>query len=101
MQQAGHDLRLQPLHEDIRLWMSLQKKTEKIMAVTAQINEFYTSATSNNSRGFFARLMTRVCLNSEARAIHRLETDSAHLLDADQLRHIKADFAARKARAEI
>jgi len=71
------------------------------MAVTAQLNEFHTSAHTDNSRGFFTRLMTRVTLASEARAIHRLETEAAHLLGTDQLRQIKADFAARKAKAEI
>ena len=71
------------------------------MAVTAQFNEFHTSAKSGSSHGFFTRLMTRVCLISEARAIHRLETEAAHLLSADQLRQIKANFAVRKAKADI
>ncbi|MEO9876938.1 MAG: hypothetical protein ABJM72_03500 [Anderseniella sp.] len=43
--------------------------------------------------------MTRISLICEARAIHRLETEAAHLLGTDQLRQIKADFAARKAQA--
>jgi len=71
------------------------------MAVTAQINEFHISANTSNPRGFFARLMTRICLVSEARAIHRLETEAAHLLGTDQLRQIKVDFAARKVKADI
>jgi len=70
------------------------------MAVTAKFNEFHTTAHTDNSRGFLARLMTRISLVSEARAIHRLETEAAHLLDSDQLRQIKADFAARKAKAK-
>ncbi len=71
------------------------------MAVTAKLNEFHTSAHTHNWRGFFARLMTRISLVSEARAIHRLETEAAHLLDSDQLRQIKADFAARRAKGKI
>ncbi|WP_337660617.1 hypothetical protein [Anderseniella sp. Alg231-50] len=70
------------------------------MAVTAHINQFHTTARADDKgRGFFARLMTRISLISEARAIHRLETEAAHLLDSGQLRQIKADFAARKAAA--
>ena len=70
------------------------------MAVTAQINQFHSAARADdNGPGFFARLMTRICLVSEARAIHRLEIEAAHLLDAGQLRQIKIDFAARKAQA--
>ena len=71
------------------------------MAVTAQFSEFHTSTTSKNSRDFLTRLVTRIFLNCEARAIHRLEIEAGHLLDADQLRQIKAEFAARKARAQI
>jgi hypothetical protein len=100
MQQNRHDLPLQELHQDTRLWMSLPGKTEKIMAVTAQINHFHSAARADDKgTGFFARLMTRISLISEARAIHRLETEAAHLLDSDQLRQIKTDFAARKAQA--
>ena len=70
------------------------------MAVTAQINQFHSAdRTGENGRGFFTRLMTRIALISEARAIYRLETEAAHLLGSDQLRQIKADFAARKAQA--
>ena len=70
------------------------------MAVTAQINQFHSAdRADDNGPGRFARLMTRISLISEARAIHRLETEAAHLLDSDQLRQIKADFAARKAQA--
>jgi len=79
--------------------MSVFEKTEKIMAVTAQFNEFHTAARAGGSgQGFWSRLMTRICLVSEARAIHRLETEAAHLLDSGQMRQIKADFAARRAR---
>lgn len=70
------------------------------MAVTAQFDEFHPSVSSNTSRGVFARLMTRVFLVCEARAIRRLETEAAHLLSSEQLGQIKRDFAARKARAE-
>ncbi len=69
------------------------------MAVTAQFHEFHSSVDTDNSRGFFARLMTRICLVSEARAIHRLEMEAGHLLSADHLLQIKTDFAARKAKA--
>jgi len=70
------------------------------MAVTAHINQFHSADRAERSGpGRFARLMTRISLISEARAIHRLETEAAHLLDSDQLRQIKADFAARKAQA--
>lgn len=70
------------------------------MAVTAHINQFHSAdRTGDDGQGFFARLMTRISLNSEARAIHRLETEAAHLLDSGQLEQIKADYAARKAQA--
>ncbi len=70
------------------------------MAATAHIDQFHSpDRAGKRGSGFFARLMTRICLNSEARAIHRLETEVGHLLGPDHLRHIKADFAARKARA--
>ena len=71
------------------------------MAVTAQFNEFHTSTINKNSRNFFTRLVTRIFLNCEARAIHRLEIEAGHLLSTDQLRQIKAEFAARKARVQI
>ncbi len=70
------------------------------MAVTAQFNEFHTAAgAGGNGQGVWSRLMTRICLVSEARAIHRLETEAAHLLGTGQMRQIKADYAARKALA--
>lgn len=72
------------------------------MAVTAQFNEFHTAVDADNTRpGFFSRLMTRLSLVSEARAIHRLETEAAHLLGTEQLAQIKADFIERKAKAQI
>lgn len=80
--------------------MSLQTKTEKIMAATAHLNQFHSAdRVVESKQGFFARLMTRVLLNSEARAIHRLEVEAGHLLGSDHLRQIKADFAVRKAQA--
>ena len=70
------------------------------MAVTAQFDEFHSAARADgNGQGVWSRLMTRICLVSEARAIHRLETEAAHLLDSGQMRQIKADFAARRAQA--
>lgn len=70
------------------------------MAVTAQIDQFHSTArTRDNGPGLFSRLLTRVVLMSEARAIHRLETEAAHLLSPEQLRQIKIDYAVRKAKA--
>ena len=75
--------------------------TEKIMAVTAQFNQYQSTISGKHSGGLVSRLMTRMLLNCEARAIHRLEVEAGHLLGADELRHIKAEFAARKARANL
>ncbi len=78
----------------------IAEKTEKIMAVTTHIDHFHSADRADRrEQGFFARLITRICLNCEARAIRRLETEAAHLLGPDHLRHIKADYAVRKAKA--
>jgi hypothetical protein len=72
------------------------------MATTAQLNQFPSTADAGvTGQGFLSRLLHRVMIAGEARAIYRLERDYSHMLGDDHIKQIKADFAVRKASADL
>lgn len=65
------------------------------MASTAHIADF--EATGVEGKGVLARIAAGLMLAFEARAIYRVEQEDGHLLTAEQINHMKADFARRRA----
>jgi hypothetical protein len=74
----------------------LKPLQEIIMATTAPITGFDTTATRRQGRSGPA-LLHGLMLAFEARAIYRLEQEAGHLLSEESLRSMKAEYNKRRA----
>ncbi|MEE4236509.1 MAG: hypothetical protein V2I51_07270 [Anderseniella sp.] len=65
------------------------------MASTAQLTDF--QSTSTEGKSLLARIGAGLMLAFEARAIYRVQQEAGHLLTAEQISRMKADFERRRA----